>query len=105
MEIIAFAAQQLVPFMLRHPLYSVSHQGTVQSNTIQQACAPLSEVYLAKQEFYFQTLFIHCQAKLTQPYNELTRQTGCKLYDFFISLYIVTAFLETVQKPRTLQSS
>jgi hypothetical protein len=64
------------------PLYSVSHQCIVQSNTIQQASAPLSEVVPCKVRVLFPD-FIHCQAKLTQPYNELTRQTGCKLYDFF----------------------
>jgi hypothetical protein len=61
--------------------YGTSHQGIVQSNTIQQASAPLSEVNPRKVRVLFPD-FIHCQAKLTQPYNELTRQTGCKLYDF-----------------------
>jgi hypothetical protein len=63
------------------PLYSLSHQGILQSNTIQQASAPLSEVIPRKVRVLFPGV-IHCQAKLTQPYNELTRQTGCKLYDF-----------------------
>lgn len=63
------------------PLYSLSHQGIVQSNTIQQASAPLSKVIPRKVRVLFPD-FTHCRAKLTQPYNELTRQTGCKLYDF-----------------------
>jgi len=53
----------------------------LQSNTIQQESASLSEVIPRKISVLFRD-FVHCQAKLTQPYNELTRQTGCKLYDF-----------------------